>query len=488
MPPAGGHRRAPAAVVRRRLHVRPVDPQHVDPAQVVERVDDLAGRVARHVERAPRHVLLRDPEADLAHVGRVGDVEEARALLVEALGHEPAALVEVVRRAQRLRAAGLDVEAPDVAQLVVVADPPRLERARARAGRAVVVLLGDQHDVGVRGRVGARRRLGERPVLDPHRVVVDVVVEPGAVARRIVGVGRLARRVGVVDEHGVQRVADVVRRGAAVAGDPREPRLVVLDVVGGDVARRLLGREVADDLGLGRVAEVDDVDPRRGAGEVDVVGSGDERRGVAGAAAYLGGQVDEPERVEDRALVEVQRPGAHGADDLGLRRIAHVDHVEPPGALGRVVGDQRVVALDVDVLVLEVRIVERAQLLRRVRIGDVVDRQPAQRREEHQRRGAPLLEARGDRVRLVQRGDVRDVVGLRRRRLGRARDLRKEEKQRSDQKTGANTHTGECKDRPGPMAPVDPEALSPCRGGAGPRGATRASSACGSRSGGCARA
>ena len=93
-----------------------VDPEDVDPAVRVGRVDDRARRVRRRPVRRPRRSVRREVEADLADVPRVVRVEEAHALLVPADRRDAAELVEPVRRAvdreRRLRVGAVRLGGP----------------------------------------------------------------------------------------------------------------------------------------------------------------------------------------------------------------------------------------------------------------------------------------------------------------------------------------------------------------------------------------
>ena len=316
-----------------------VDREHVDPARMVERVDRRAGRVGRREQRAPHHPRRRDVEADLAQPPGTARVDEPDALLVEALRDQPVARVEVVRRAGDLHVGvALHPERVERAQHAPVPDPPRLERARAPAPAAPEVLLGDRHD----------------PRSQPHGVVVDeVVVGPDG-----------ARAARAEDEPRMQRPRGVVGGRPARAGDPRESVGVDLHVVRAVDAGRLLGGEPAGDPGVRRVAQVDDVDSRRRAGEPRPAARVDAGDRVPDAAPARGREeVGQP-----------ARPRAERRDHARARRVADVDDVEHAAAAVGVVGDEHDPGADVDVLVLHVGQVEPADPCRGPRVGDVEDR------------------------------------------------------------------------------------------------------------------
>jgi hypothetical protein len=145
-------------------------------------------------------------------------------------------------------------------------------------------------------------------------VVDEVVVGRAVVVAERLEVARLADLVRAVHELGRQRVADVVGRRAAAAGDPGQAALVELHVVGDQSAGGLRRREVLRDgvLRLRAVGQVDDVEARARAREVGVPAAVHARRGVAGPEA-------------DRRVAGKDRAGRHLPDDLRRGRVGDVD-------------------------------------------------------------------------------------------------------------------------------------------------------------------
>ena len=224
---------------------------------------------------------------------------------------KPGVLVEVVGGAQRgARGVHLDLPGVQVGDRVA-ADPPRLERAGPGAGGAGVVLLGDHHRV----RVALRRCsgvAGQRPVRQAVGVVMDQVVQRGAVGAGVLDVVALPALVGVGHQDGSERVGHVVDGGAAATGDQCAARAVELDVVGGEPARRLGHREVAG-RGVPRHrghGEVHDVDAEARARQVGVLAVVERALHAAGRVAGAVGDA-RGEEVE----AEIGHPGVHLADD-----------------------------------------------------------------------------------------------------------------------------------------------------------------------------
>jgi hypothetical protein len=283
--------------------------------------------------------------ADLPQPAGATRVDQPDSLLVEALGDQAVAGVEVVRRAGDHVGVALHPERVERAQHASATDPPRLERAGAPAIGAPEVLLGDRHDA---------------PFQAQGVVVDQVVVRPDG-----------ALPVRAEHEPRSQRFRRVVRRRAARAGDPGETAVVDLHVVRPVPAGRLLGGEPRGDPRVGRVAQVDDVDPGRGARQPGPPARVDAADGVPDAAPARG-----------RGVVEqAARPGAQLRDDARIRRVAHVDHVQHAPAAVRVVRDEHDPRPDVDVLVLHVRQLEPADAHRGSRVGDVEDRHAGERRD-----------------------------------------------------------------------------------------------------------
>ena len=313
---------------------------------MVERVDRLPRRVGRREQRAPHHPARRDVEADLPQPPRAARVHQPHALLVEPLGDQAVARVEVVRRAQQPgRAVALDPEAVERSQRAPAADLPRLQRAGPAAARTEVLLRDRDHPSG-----------------QPHGVVVDAVVQ----RRPRASLG------GAVHEPRTRRVAHVVGGGPPSPRDPGEPGRVDLHVVR---ARRPGGRaslEAAHEAGPRRIAQVDDVDAGRRAGQPGVAALVDAGRGVADAAAARHAlPVEEP--------LHAARPGAVGRQRPRPGGVADVDHVEDAAPAAGVVGDEQDARAHVDVLVLGVGQVEPPDADGRAGGRDVEDRDPGQR-------------------------------------------------------------------------------------------------------------
>ena len=242
-----GARAAEPLVAHRRLDLlagdaAARDPQHVDAAIGIGRVDDLAVRIGRRPVGRPRRAVGGDVVADLGDVGRRPVVEEADALLVPADGRDAVLGVEPVRRAvdrdRRLRVDGAARE-----HAVELGLPGALRRDRALAQARDVPGL----ELALPAAAAGRDLVGVDVVLlrDQQRLPAPLrVVEDEVVVRRRVAPGRAGR----AEQLRRERVGgQLVARGAAAADVPERAGAVELGVVADvEVALRRRGLELAE--------------------------------------------------------------------------------------------------------------------------------------------------------------------------------------------------------------------------------------------------